>query len=74
MSVISTELSDDDVNENSSLFETAADVCYLSQYKNLEGYVVQKSKFICSRDEFIKKFRINVWRRNFQFYQNLPSL
>ena len=58
MSVISKELSDDNIKENPSLFEIAADVFYLSQYKKLEEHFVQKSKYICSRDEFIKKFRI----------------
>ena len=48
MSVISKELSDDNIKENPSLFEIAADVFYLSRYKKLEGYFVQKNKYICS--------------------------
>ena len=58
MSIISKELSDDKIKENPSLFEIAVAVFYLSQYKRLEGYFVQKSKNICSRDEFIRKSRI----------------
>ena len=54
MSAVSKELS----YEDHSLFELAIDVFYLSQYRKLDGFFDQKSKYIFCRYEFIRKFRI----------------
>ena len=54
MSAVSKELP----YEDHSLFEFAIDVFYLSQYRKLDGFFDQKSKYIFCRDEFIRKFRI----------------
>ena len=54
MSAVSKELS----YEDHSLFELAIDVFYLSQYRKLDGFFDQKSKYIFCRYEFIRKFRM----------------
>ena len=55
MSSISKVLFDDDIVDKTSLYEIAADVFYLSQYRKIEGNFAMKNEYIRKRDEFIKK-------------------
>ena len=52
MTVLSKEFGDADIRNYSSIFELAVKIFFLSQYRKLDGFAIEK------RNEFIDKFRL----------------
>ena len=60
--------------EDHSLFELAVDIFYFSQYRKLDGFFDQKSKYTYCRDEFIRKFKIKYSQRSDEEILNFMNI
>ena len=58
MTALSREFGDDDIMNYSSIFELAVKVFFLSQYRKLDGFAIEKNLYCNARNEFIDKFRL----------------
>ena len=59
MSVLSKEFAGDgDTINYSSISELAVKVFYLSHYRKLDGFAIEKNLYCNARNEFIEKFRL----------------
>ena len=59
MSDLSKEfVGNNDTINYSSIFELAVKVFYLSHYRKLHGFAIEKNLYCNARNEFIEKFRL----------------
>ena len=58
MTVLSKEFGDADIRNYSSIFELAVKIFFLSQYRKLDGFAIEKSLYCNNRNGFIDKFRL----------------
>ena len=58
MAVLSKEFGDDDIINCWSIFELAVTVFFLSQYRKLDGFAIEKNLFCNIRNKFIDKFTL----------------
>ena len=67
---------DDDIIDETTLFEMPWKIYYLSQWRNKDGYKKQNTEYIDLRNEFIDKLRKKYPQMTdaeiFNFFQNLP--
>ena len=58
MAVPSKEFGEDDIINCWSIFELAVTVFFLSQYRKLDGFSIEKNLFCNTRNKFIDKFTL----------------
>ena len=58
MTVFSKEFGDDDIINYSSIFELAVKAFFLSQYRKLNGFAIEKNLYCNARNEYINKSKL----------------